>query len=106
MHVSLISRYKISRIHPDPRKQRKLIPSKISRYTVYSSIHCAIMVCNCHMLDKGNVTRANVADVEINNSASGLIFRENVTVYTLWTGTFTSYKERNTMLIQWSFKLF
>ena len=28
------SRYKISRIHPDPRKQRKLIPSKISRYTV------------------------------------------------------------------------
>ena len=33
--VSLISRYEISRIHPDPRKQRKLIPSKISRYTVY-----------------------------------------------------------------------
>ena len=28
------SRYKILRIHPDPRKQRKLIPSKISRYTV------------------------------------------------------------------------
>ena len=25
---------KISRFHPDPRKQRKLIPSKISRYTV------------------------------------------------------------------------
>ena len=68
--------------------------------------HCAIMVCNCHVLDKGNVTRANVADIEINNSASGLIFRENVTVYTLWTGTFTSYKEHNTMLIQCSFKLF
>ena len=30
------SRYKISRFHPDPRKQRKLIPSKISRYTVYT----------------------------------------------------------------------
>ena len=32
--VSLILRYKISRIHPDPRKQQKLIPSKMSRYTV------------------------------------------------------------------------
>ena len=33
--VSLkIWRYKISRFRPDPRKQRKLIPSKISRYTV------------------------------------------------------------------------
>ena len=32
--ISLISRYKISWLHPDPRKQRKLIPLKISRYTV------------------------------------------------------------------------
>ena len=38
------SRYKISRIHPDPRKQRKLIPSKISRYTVHSTITQLVII--------------------------------------------------------------
>ena len=38
-------------------------------------------------LGKGNVTRANVAEVEINNNASNLLFRDNVTVNTLWSGT-------------------
>jgi hypothetical protein len=41
-----------------------------------------------HVLDQGNVTRANVADVyvEINSNASRLVFRENVTENTLWSG--------------------
>ena len=57
------------------------------------------------VIGKGDVMRVNIADVEISNNTSRLIFRENVTVNTLWTGTF-SYKEHNTMQIQWSLNYF
>ena len=42
------SRYKISRIRPDPRKQQNLIPSKISHYTVISAILAWSNNMHCH----------------------------------------------------------
>ena len=37
-------------------------------------------------LDEETVTRANVADVEIFNNESEFVFKEYVTVETLWPG--------------------
>ncbi len=69
---------------------------------LFNGAHTKLLSCtNVRVLDQGNVTRANVADVyvEINSNASRLIFRENVTENTLWSGTI-SYKEL-LHVIQW-----
>ena len=41
------------RFHPDPRKQRKLIPSKISRYTVVELF--AMLVCTIEVTLASNM---------------------------------------------------
>ena len=55
--------------------------------TIIIILSISLTLSTIVMLAKGNVTRANVADVEINNNARRLLFRENVTENTLWSGT-------------------
>lgn len=57
-------------------------------YQVYGKLSNTIIikVCQYTFTAKGNVTRTTVAEVEIHSNESKFVFKQNVTVETLWPG--------------------